>query len=65
MTHLAASYGALELNAQMPPRCLQEATLEEIKGASGKIKLSKEPHTLLDDFFFVSGKSLQSCACRS
>ncbi len=49
----------------MPPRCLQEATLEEIEGAGGKIKLSKEPHTLLDDFFFVSGKSLQSCACRS
>eukprot|EP00891_Asterochloris_glomerata_P003194 jgi/Astpho2/3194/e_gw1.00052.51.1_t len=33
-----------------------EATLEEIKGAGGKIKLSKEPHTLLDDFFFVSGE---------
>ena len=63
--HMAAGQDVLKLTAQMPPCCLQEATLEEIEGAGGKIKLSKEPHTLLDDFFFVSGKSVQPCACRS
>ena len=65
MMRMAAGHDALELNAHMPPCCLQEATLEEIEDAGGKTKLSKKPHTLLDDFFFVSGKPVQPCACCS
>ena len=65
MVHIAVGHDILKLTAWVPPCCLQEATLEEIEGAGGKIKLSKEPHTLLDDFFFVSGKSVQPCPCRS
>ena len=63
--HMAAGQDVLKLTAQMTPCCLQEATLKEIEGAGGMIELSKEPHTLLDDFFFVSGKSVQPCARRS
>ena len=55
----------LKLPARLPPCYLQEATLKDIKGAGGKIELSKESHTLLDDFFYVSGKSVQPCACHS